>query len=170
MDLLVVRHAIAEERDAFAAQGGADDAERPLTGEGRRRFERGARGLRTLVDSVELLATSPLLRALETAEILADVYGIEIGARLRALAPDAKPAELVPWLRRQRRRRLVAIVGHEPHLSSLVEHLLVGRRGGFVELKKGGACLLALGESPAPGRAKLTWLLTAGQLRRLADG
>jgi len=75
----------------------------------------------------------------------------ELRARLRALAPDADPGELVPWLRRQRRRRLVAIVGHEPHLSSLVEHLLAGRRGAFVELKKGGAWCSRSGRARSRG-------------------
>jgi phosphohistidine phosphatase len=166
VDLLVVRHAVAEDREAFASTGG-DDADRPLTAAGRRRFERGARGLRRLVGSIDLLATSTLLRAVETGEILAEAFGIEGAARLRELAPDAAPDALVRWLRRRRGRGLVAVVGHEPHLSWLVEHLLVGRRAGFVAPRKGGACLLELGGTPEPGRARLRWLLTASQLRRL---
>jgi len=166
MDLLVVRHAIAEDRDVFA-QTGKDDAERPLTAAGRRKFERGARGLRRLVDGIDLLATSSLARAVETGEILETAFGMKRAARLRELAPDADPASLVRWLRRQRARRVVAIVGHEPHLSRLVEYLLTSRRAGFVDLKKGGACLLALGDVPGPGRAELHWLLTPAQLRGL---
>jgi phosphohistidine phosphatase len=61
MELLVVRHAVAEERDAFAKTG-SDDAERPLTPAGRRKFERGARGLRRAAPSIDLLATSALTR------------------------------------------------------------------------------------------------------------
>ncbi|HEY6004081.1 MAG TPA: histidine phosphatase family protein [Anaeromyxobacter sp.] len=166
MDLLVVRHAVAEEREAFAKTA-KDDAERPLTAEGRRKFEKGARGLRRLVDSIDVLATSFLVRAVQTGEILEEAYGIDRPARLRELAPDADPSSLVPWLRRQRRRSLVAIVGHEPHLSAVVEYLLTGRRAQFVDLRKGGACLLSFGEAPRPGHAELRWLVTAGQLRRL---
>ncbi len=166
VDLLVVRHAIAEERDAFA-QSGKDDAERPLTSAGRRKFERAACGLRKLVDSVDLLATSTLVRAIETGEILEAALGVEASARLRELAPDADPASLLPWLRRRRRHGVVAVVGHEPHLSHLIGYLLVGRSLGFVDLKKGGASLLALGTAPEAGRAELRWHLTAGQLRRL---
>jgi phosphohistidine phosphatase len=166
MELLVVRHGIAEDRDVFARTG-KDDAERPLTAAGRRKFKRGARGLRRLVTSVDLLATSTLVRAIETGEILEEAFGLDGTKRLKELAPEANPASFVRWLGRQRPGRRVAIVGHEPHLSRLVEHLLTGGRASFVELKKGGACLLALGGTPRPGRAELCWLLTAAQLRDL---
>jgi phosphohistidine phosphatase len=165
LELLVVRHAIAEDRDAFA-QSGEDDSERPLTAVGRRKFERGTRGLRTLLASIDVLATSALTRAMQTGEILERAYGLR-AVRLRELAPDADPPSLIPWLRRHRARAVVAVVGHEPHLSQLVEHLLLGRRAGFVSLRKGGACLLGLGATPRAGRAELRWLLTAGQLRRM---
>lgn len=166
MDLLVVRHAIAEERDAFA-QTGKNDSKRPLTPEGRRKFRRAARGLRKTVDSIDVLATSTLVRAVETAEILQATYGMDGTERLDELAPDADPASLLPWLRRRRRHPVVAIVGHEPHLSQLIAYLLFGKSRSCVELKKGGASLLALGTTPDAGRADLRWLLTAGQLRQL---
>jgi phosphohistidine phosphatase len=168
MDLLVVRHAIAEERDTFARTG-KDDSERPLTAAGRRKFERGARGLRRIVKSIDLLATSSLARAVETGELLEEAFGLDGAIRLRELAPEANPAALLRWLGRQRPDGLVAVVGHEPHLSGLVEHLLTGKPGGFIDLKKGGACLLAL-EKPRAGGGALRWLLTAGQLRRIGGG
>jgi phosphohistidine phosphatase len=166
MDLLIVRHAVAEERETFSRTG-KDDAERPLTPAGRRKFKRGARGLQAIVPSIDVLATSALARAIETAEVLQKVYGIDETVRLRELAPEARPGALVGWLRKQRRRPVVAVVGHEPHLSRLIEHLLTGAQHGFVDLKKGGACLLALGDDPRPGHAELRWLVTASQLRSL---
>ena len=165
MDLLVVRHAIAEDREVFARSGMGDE-ERPLTAEGRRKFERGARGLRRLVSSVDVVATSALVRAIETGRILADAYDGVRTVRLAELAPKAEPGALLPWLRRQR-RRTVALVGHEPHLSALVELLLAGEPGGVLALKKGGACLLSLPRPESAGSAELRWLLTAAQLRRL---
>lgn len=166
MELLVVRHAIAEDREVFARTG-RGDAERPLTAEGRRRFEKGARGLRRLVESIDVLATSTLARAIETGDLLAAACEIGDATRVKELAPEAEPAALVPWLRRHAGVARVAVVGHEPHLSELVGYLLAGKRGGFVALGKGGACLLALTDPPGPGRAELRWLLTPGQLRRL---
>lgn len=165
MELLVVRHAIAEDREAFARTGQEDDA-RPLTDAGRRRFEAAARGLHRLVDPIDVLATSPLARAIETGALLAAACGISRTIRLRELSPGAPPAALLRWLRGRGARATVALVGHEPHLSELVGVLLAGRPAGFVKLKKGGACLLALDGAPAPGRGELRWLLTPSQLRR----
>src|SRR4029079_14353095 len=75
MRLLVIRHAIAEDRDEFANTG-RPDGERPLTDAGRRRMRRNARGLRRLVGKFDVLATSPFTRAAETARIVADAMGI----------------------------------------------------------------------------------------------
>jgi phosphohistidine phosphatase len=166
VELLVVRHAIAEDSEAYA-ETGKDDAERPLTEAGRRGFEKGARGLHRLVDPIDLLATSALVRAVQTGELLEAACAIGRVVRLRELAPDGAPIALLPWLRRQRARGTVAVVGHEPQLSHLVELLLAGRQSGFVALRKGGACLLDLGDAPEPGHAELRWLLTPSQLRRL---
>src|SRR6266513_1546458 len=74
MRLLVVRHAIAEDREAFA-RSHKDDAARPLTPDGRRKMARAAAGLKQLVPELDLLAASPYKRALETAEIIAHAYG-----------------------------------------------------------------------------------------------
>jgi phosphohistidine phosphatase len=172
MELLVVRHAIAQSREEFARTG-RDDARRPLTAEGRRKFEEGARGLREVAGAVELLATSSLDRATQTGDLLERAWEGKLRAvRLEELAPESDPEALLAWLRRQRRKKLVAVVGHEPHLSRLVEHALTGEapdgRSERVELKKGGACLLALGKTPQAGRARLRWLLTPAQLRKLA--
>jgi len=166
MDLLVVRHAIAEDREAFA-KSGKDDAERPLTQTGRKKFQQGARGLRRLLSSIDLVATSPHVRARQTADILVKAFRLREAVHLSALLPEADPAALLSFLHRQRRKSLIAVVGHEPHLSKLVAFLLAGRRESFTDIKKGGACLIALGEEAKPGRAELRWLSTAAQLRRL---
>jgi phosphohistidine phosphatase len=168
MELLVVRHAIAEVREEFARTG-LDDARRPLTPEGRRKFAKGASGLRKVAGGIELLATSSLERATQTADLIQGAWDVKLRTvRLRELEPDADPDALLRWLRTQRRRKLVAVVGHEPHLSRLVEHALTGGKSSdFLDLKKGGACLLDLGRSPQAGHGRLRWLLTAGQLRRL---
>jgi len=67
MQLLLIRHAIAEDRFEFARTG-QSDYYRPLTERGRARMARGATGLRTLVPDIDVLATSPLTRAVQTAE------------------------------------------------------------------------------------------------------
>ena len=170
MQLLVIRHAIAEDRDAFARTGASDDL-RPLTAEGRRRMRRVARGLRREVPALARLATSPLLRAQETASIVAAEYRLGEAELADALVPDVPLEGALAWVADAAHEvgedEVVAIVGHEPHLSSFVTWLLTVQEAPMLELKKGGACLLELPRAPEPGRARLRWVVTAGQLRAL---
>src|SRR5262245_48702061 len=133
MRLLVIRHALAEDRDEFAKTG-RPDAERPLTDMGRRRMRRVARGIRRLVGKFDVLATSPHTRAADTAAIVARAMGIETPEVLEALTPDHRSADLLPWLSQQAAESLVAVVGHQPHLNVLVSWLLTGREESRVVL------------------------------------
>src|SRR4051812_3600232 len=74
MRLLLIRHGIAEDREAFAKKG-EDDFLRPLTPAGKRKMKEGAKGLRKLFPKLDLIATSPLKRAVQTATIVYDAYG-----------------------------------------------------------------------------------------------
>jgi phosphohistidine phosphatase len=168
MQLLLIRHAIAEERDTFAKTG-RPDGERPLTDFGRRRMRRNARGLRRVAPSIDILVSSPYLRASETAKIVAGVLGIESVEVVDALTPDHHPRDLAEWLSRQGDDDVVAAVGHEPHLGEVVTWFMSGREESAVELKKGGAALLTFEGKAAPGKGTLRWLLTPAQLRGIAD-
>src|SRR5438270_12319073 len=97
MRLLVVRHAIAEDREAFA-RSHKDDAARPLTPDGRRKMERAALGLKELVPELELLAASPYKRAIETAEIIAHAHGAPRVQRVPEPPPGAGSARVLGWL------------------------------------------------------------------------
>src|SRR5207244_3986201 len=137
MDLLVIRHAIAVEREEFE---GDDDA-RPLTDEGRRKMQAAARGIHALVPGVGLLASSNLLRARQTAEIVAAQYGNLTVQETETLRPETPPSSCAKWLASLGAPEVVAVVGHEPHLSVFVSWLVAGQEQSRVELKKGGACL-----------------------------
>jgi len=166
MDLLVIRHGIAEDRDAFAASG-TDDALRPLTDEGRRKMRQVARGLTTLVPALDLLASSPLVRARQTADLLAKAYSGLPVTEITQLEPDQPPEAFAEWLRGQSRRGAVAAVGHEPLLGCIVSLFLAERAQSFIELKKGGACLVGFPDRVEPGAGVLRWALTPGALRDL---
>jgi len=166
MNLLVVRHAIAQDPAEYAREH-PDDAGRPLTPEGVKKMKRAARGLLTLVPEVDLLATSPLTRARETAAILAAAYKSIAPVVVPALAPGQSVADVGRWLEGMRRHDTIAIVGHEPGLSRTVSWLLAGGERSFVELKKGAACLLAIPDAAGAGCATLCWALTPAQLRDL---
>lgn len=162
----MIRHAIAE---PGGGPEGVPDALRPLSARGRVKMRRAARGLERLVPELDGLATSPLVRARQTAEILAeDLEGFPSPAVLEALAPDGRWEDLVAWLGGQEPGARVAWVGHEPSLSTAASRLLSGLDRSFLRFKKGAAALLAFDAAPAPGAARLLWLATPGQLRRLS--
>jgi phosphohistidine phosphatase len=163
--LLIIRHGPAGDRAEWEAEG-RDDRLRPLTAAGQKEMRRVAEGLATMVPGLDLLATSPLVRAAQTAEIVASQYDCET-VTVEALAPGNDPKELVKWLRGQR-GDTVAVVGHEPDLSSLACYLLTGEPASRLTLKKSGTGLLQLGNPPGPREGTLEWLLTPRVLKQLA--
>jgi phosphohistidine phosphatase len=167
MQLLLIRHAIAEEREDFARTG-KDDHERPLTDEGRKKMKQAARGLRGLMPKIDLLATSPLTRAAQTAAIVDSVYGGLREVEIEELSPDTPAKDFLRWLRKQK-AGTVAAVGHEPSLGLILSWLLTGSERRIFAFRKGGACLVDFPDGIAAGKAILLWALTPAQLRQLAD-
>ena len=168
MQLLVIRHAIAEEREDFARTG-KDDRLRPLTDEGRKKMKQGAKGLRQLAPRIDLLATSPLTRAAQTGAILDTVYGGLSEVEIEELSPEATPTDFLRWLRKQK-AECIAVVGHEPSISLILSWLLTGSERRIFSFRKGGACLIEFSGEIGAGTATLLWALTPAQLRDLADG
>ena len=167
VNLLVIRHAIAQKLEV-GEEANQEDSLRALTIKGRKRMERGARGLRVLLPQIASLATSPFTRAVQTAEIMAATYGDVVPLHLDSLAAGGDRRAVLSWIQMQRDDATVAIVGHEPDLSLMVSWLLSSPDRSFVQLKKGGACLLNWRSHVTAGDADLVWLLTNGQLRRMA--
>ena len=167
MLLLIIRHAIAVEREEFA-RSGQDDSLRPLTDEGRAKMRKVTQGLTRLIPGVDVLATSNLTRATETAAIVATAYDGMEAVVVDALSPERQPAAFLQWLRGQKLQAVIAAVGHEPHLGTLASWLLAGKDRSFITFKKGGICLLEFARTPRAGDAALHWLLTPRQLRDLA--
>jgi phosphohistidine phosphatase len=173
MNLLVIRHAIAEDKEVFARTGRGDD-QRPLTDLGRSKMRRVASGLRVLVPRLATLASSPLLRARETAEIVAPSFKVPRVEIVEALRPDQPFDAFLDWLRERAEpnddSRTIAIVGHEPHLGGLVTWLMTRTNESRLELKKGAACLLHFADSPPDaGAAVLRWALTPSNLRQIGE-
>ena len=171
MHLLVIRHAIAEDKEVFARTGRGDDL-RPLTDEGRAKMRRAAAGLRAIAPKLALVATSPLVRARQTAEIVVAALGPVRTESVEVLRPDRDFDEFIAWLQTRAEREndgAIAVVGHEPHLAGLVTWLMTGFDESRIELKKGGACLLNFEGELREGGAALLWLLTPSQLRELGD-
>jgi len=163
MRLLIVRHAIAAERGA----PGMSDDERPLTPEGKKRFRIAAKGLARIVPRPDVIFTSPLIRARQTAEIAARAWGSIEPVSLEALATGDIDV-LAEALSVRKAEESVAIVGHEPHVSVLLARLLGSSQTDRFSFRKGGVALVDL-----PGRLKdggqLVWFLPPKVLRELAN-
>ena len=130
-------------------------------------MRRGAVGLKEIVPSIDLLASSPLKRAFDTADIVARVYGGLTVERVAELAPGTAIDRVLAWVAGLPGRGTAALVGHEPDLSRMVCALLASTNGPFLEFRKGAACLLEFTGPVARGGATLDWFLGPKHLRRL---
>jgi len=163
MDLYLVRHAIAEERDPVRWP---NDGDRPLSAKGIDRFTQEARGLTTLVPAVDIVLASPYVRAWATAEILTQ-GGWPSPIRSDALRSERTAEESLAAIEAARGAEAIAAVGHEPNLSELASLCVLGTIDLPVELKKGAVLAVTFEGAVAPGRAYLRWLLPPRALRSL---
>ena len=162
MELLIIRHAIAFERDP---RRWPDDAARPLSPAGIRRSRKAAVGLKTLCKIPDRLLTSPLIRARETAGVLSEIAGWPRADVVPQLKPKEGAVALLALLAKDPGKR-IAIVGHEPDLSTFVAACLVKGSGAFqIELKKNAVLCLAFRGRARAGAATLKWLATPRMLR-----
>jgi phosphohistidine phosphatase len=164
IELYLVRHAIAAERGPKFP----DDRLRPLTPEGAQKFKDAVRGLAALDVVVDLVLTSPLLRAQETAAIFAAGLGRRPVEELDALAPGGRHQAIVDAIALQARKYpRLALVGHEPDLGELAMRLLGAT--GTVQFKKGAVCAIDVDGATPGGPGTLRWLLPPRVLRALAE-
>jgi phosphohistidine phosphatase len=161
MELLIIRHAIAFERDR---RRWPDDAARPLTPAGIRRSRKAAAGLKALCKAPDRLLTSPLIRAKETAQVLTEVARWPKAEVVPQLKPGKGEAAVITLLAEDRSKR-IAVVGHEPDLSRLLAACLVKSSTLSIELKKSSAACISFRGKARAGSATLKWLATPRMLR-----
>lgn len=164
MELILVRHAIAFERNR---QRWPDDGERPLTPLGKQKFRRAAAGLAKWLPKVERVLTSPLVRARQTAAILSETARWPKATDAPELAPKSSPAAVLAMLRKQKARR-IALVGHEPDLSELLAACITTSGTHLsVTLKKGGVVCVHFARDGRPGAGTLVAFIPPRALRRM---
>ena len=168
MNLYIIRHGIAVDE---GTPGYESDSERPLTDKGRKKMRQIAKGLRNLGVEFDLILSSPYVRARETAEVLADVFKMKKKITFTEnLIPLGNPELLVGEINEKYSVDSIALVGHEPHLSSLVGILVAENTKLDITLKKGGVCCLSADDlHHQDHRATLEWLLTPGILTDLGE-
>ncbi|MBS1817864.1 MAG: phosphohistidine phosphatase SixA [Acidobacteria bacterium] len=162
VELYLIRHAVAEERgDAWP-----DDAQRPLTDVGRTRMRKVAQGLARVGIGLDVILTSPLVRARQTADIVAAAFKHPPAiVAFDALSPETPHADIVAGLRRYGRKKRVALVGHEPDLGQLAGRLLGMKTP--VPFKKGAVCRIDVSKLPPTAPGTLQWFATPAMLRAM---
>ncbi|MBK8205225.1 MAG: histidine phosphatase family protein [Planctomycetes bacterium] len=162
MKLILVRHAVAFERNA---KRWPDDSQRPLTKRGAEKFRKAAAGLVKLCPDVALCLTSPFRRASRTAKLLAQA-GWPVPKVLPELEPGVDPGIVASALAKLKTKGPIAIVGHEPALSELTA-ILLGHGKPTFEYKKGGAASLEFPHVIAQDEGRLKWFATPKLLREV---
>jgi phosphohistidine phosphatase len=167
VQVYLLRHAIAATPDA---ERYPNDDDRPLTREGRRRMEQAARGMRALELKFDLVLTSPLVRARETAKLAIRPFRPRPPIKvLRPLSPGGGAGGILAGLTSLPGDASVLLVGHEPDLSGLAGALLLQHRDEFsIEFKKGALVRIDFDAAPRLGAGRLIHHLPPKVLRGLA--
>ncbi|MGH7788659.1 MAG: phosphohistidine phosphatase SixA [Candidatus Binatia bacterium] len=166
--LYLMRHGIAAEPSPTM-----QDADRALTAEGVRKTTQVAIGLRAIGVAPDLILSSPLRRAEETARLAAGVLAPTVGVEIfPPLAAGATPAaEIVKALRIARGARHVMLVGHQPDLGELASLLLTGSASlAPLPFRKASVAAIDVGSLPPRAAGLLEWFLTPSQLRAIGSG
>lgn len=156
-ELYFIRHGIAADRGTYA-----NDDERPLTDKGRSRTQAVAQRLVNLGCRVEVILSSPLVRAHQTTQILLEAGLSPTAEIVEALAPGGNLRDWLPWLATWQLAHPIsrlALVGHEPDLSSWAQQLVSGQNSDRWQLKKAGVIGVEVPEAErAIGHSDLFWL------------
>ena len=156
MRLYLVRHGIAME----GLRGGITrDSERPLTDEGKEEMKLVAKALVKLNCKPDLILSSPLVRARQTAEFIAEAFKLEVNLT-DALAPAVNHTMLYKAISRHGDRREIFLVGHEPDMGMLVGNLIFAGPAFEMPYKKAGVCRIDVNSIPPDGPGVLKWYMT----------
>jgi len=164
MNLYFLRHGLAVEGDEFDYS--SDDA-RQLTPKGKKQLRAVAAALRTIEPRLDMIWSSPLVRARQTAEIIAAKLKLKKQlARADELKPGGAAKKLVQKINRLKPMpENILLVGHEPDFSELISLFVTGQPGGGFALKKSGLAKLEIEKLRAGKCAILAWLLTPAQMK-----
>ena len=154
MEIYVLRHGEAEERET-----GLADRDRRLTAKGKRDLKDVLKVAKKAEVAPDVILTSPLRRAQETAEIAAEVLGCKQVVETRNLLPGASPELIWREIGTDHKVENILLAGHQPHLGSLIGLLL--EAAVMVDLKKGAMVRIETHGKLGPPRGVLKWMITA---------
>lgn len=164
MRLFILRHGIAEEHGA-----GKSDELRRLTSKGKNELKLSFKGLKKLVESFNMVLTSPLIRAKETAEILCEEFNCsKVLKEFDLLAEYGVELKILKMLSEKNNIENICLVGHQPMIGELIMFLISGKATDSIPLKKGGVACLDLFLPAKAGEVQLKWLLTPKQMQLIS--
>ena len=160
--LYLIRHGVAEER----GEKWPDDTLRPLTTRGKARLRESAAGLLALDVRFDEIVTSPLVRARQTADVLASVFAeAPKVTSLTSLAGGNRVVDVIADLAKFAKRQHLALIGHEPSIGLLAARLVGSRHA--LPFKKGAVCCIQVEALPPEGAGDLIWFATPKMLRSI---
>ena len=165
MKLYLMRHGAAL---SVGAPGVGTDAERPLSDEGKAKTREVARGLAAIDVRPDVIATSPLVRARETAEIVAHGLKTPPPELCDFLGPGGRGGDAIGWLR-QGAPESAMFVGHLPDIAEMLGMYTAGIPSAGVLFKKSAVACVDFEDDPGVGRGSLVWFLPPSILRRLGQ-
>lgn len=167
MDLFILRHGEAGQR----VSAGRGDFQRPLTAAGQKEVSDIATSLKDLGIKLDIVISSPLKRAHQTASIVAKTFKIEKKMQDWAeLSPEGNRLDLYNKLLQLKQQSSVLVVGHEPYLSEMISEMIFeGNNGGRIDLKKTGLARIRIVSSTPKFQGELRWLLTPKLLRNMSS-
>jgi phosphohistidine phosphatase len=164
-ELCLMRHGLAVARGSVRF---SDDARRPLVPEGKEKMREIGGGLRRMGFEVDWIVTSPLVRATETAGIIAESLASSAPVDVcEAMRPGGAAEDALAYLAKRPNCRRVLVVGHEPDLSEMAARLIGAGSHANLGFKKGGCCMISFDEFPPKSPGQLVWWMTPRLLRKL---
>ncbi len=165
MELFILRHGEAGKR-----LGTGDDVERSLTVAGQKEVEEVAESLAEMSVKLDFIVTSPLKRALQTAEIVARMLKVKKNGleEWDELKPEGNRQDLYRKLSRFKQESSVMVVGHEPYLSTMISELIFNGNGtGQIVLKKAGLAKIGITALQPKIKGELRWLLAPRHMKKM---
>jgi phosphohistidine phosphatase len=163
LELYLIRHGVAAAR----GEQYPDDSKRPLTSRGIARLKKEAKALEGLGVGFDVVITSPLVRARQTADIIVESFKTKPPVTTSdSLAPAGTPTAVIQEIAKHARKARVALVGHEPNIGELGARLIGARTP--LDFKKGAICRIDFEVLPPKGVGQLRWFITPKMLRAIS--
>lgn len=160
MEIYLLRHGEAVPRGT----PGYPNDDRPLTEDGIVKMTEASKGIAKIIDRIDVIVSSPLIRALDTAKIAAEAIGYNKKiVTTEYLVPGYPQRSLFGFLKEYNNKDKIMLTGHEPHLGYLASRML-GIEEHVIEFKKGGLCRIDISKFPPEKPGTLVWHLTQKQL------